>query len=333
MKPDDADAENDLDNALGTKLPASEIPGIPKEELHPARPGPRGASRTWPTTFRTASFAIETAMRLVLAATLMLSVVAGEALANGTQDGNAGLDALNRGDNKEAIRLFTRALADKSLAPDDREFAYASRAKAEMAEGDATAATRDLEQAVRLKPDDTEALADLQAALARGRGAVSRSSGERSGPATAAARDPWGLYGAGVGKYFWYEVAGKDPHLAYQYASWITPRESISTVVRNKRGVAAAAETKLDPDTNRLISVARTGAGTLYSTSTADATLAVDWTWSKGHAVRTSSRLQADGSVAEVSETFDNGAWTVSGRATLVEVTKEALRSEGFKVQ
>ena len=65
---------------------------------------------------------------------LLLALAAATlAHANGAQDGEAGLAALKRGADDEAIRLFTRAIASGDLAPDDQEFAYLNRGKAYLA--------------------------------------------------------------------------------------------------------------------------------------------------------------------------------------------------------
>lgn len=76
--------------------------------------------------------------------------------ANGIEDGNAGLKALQSGDNDGAIALFTRALNSGQLKGEDREFAYANRGAAYLNKNDLSDAIADLDRARQLKPDDAE---------------------------------------------------------------------------------------------------------------------------------------------------------------------------------
>jgi len=76
----------------------------------------------------------------------------------------AGAQALNRGDNVEAVRLLTRALAAPGLAPADEERALALRAKATLATGDAADAYNDARRAALMNPADDVAAAVRQKA-------------------------------------------------------------------------------------------------------------------------------------------------------------------------
>lgn len=69
----------------------------------------------------------------------------------------AGLDALNRGDNDAAIRLFTEALKSRALAGSDRELAYVKRAEAYLAQGDRAKALADANRALGMNSTDGEA--------------------------------------------------------------------------------------------------------------------------------------------------------------------------------
>jgi tetratricopeptide (TPR) repeat protein len=91
------------------------------------------------------------------------------ARASPADDGEGGLKALDAGDYDHAIALFTRALQSNRLVSDDRELALASRGKAYLKKGDASAAIADLDAAQRLKSDDADARNDLETALV-GRG-------------------------------------------------------------------------------------------------------------------------------------------------------------------
>jgi len=91
---------------------------------------------------------------------------ASAAHANGPDDANAGLAALNAGDYDRAISLFDRALASGQIQGDDTEVAFACRGRAYLKKGDYASAIVDLDRARRIKPDDTDAQNDLVAALA-----------------------------------------------------------------------------------------------------------------------------------------------------------------------
>lgn len=97
---------------------------------------------------------------------LLLSI-ASVAYAGGIEDGTAGVEALKRGSYDEAIRLFTKAIKGGDLTNDDLEFAYFNRGQAYLDKGDKKHAIADLKQAVRLKPDDTDAQNSLQQALSK----------------------------------------------------------------------------------------------------------------------------------------------------------------------
>lgn len=100
-------------------------------------------------------------------AVLLLSapLSATAARADGADDGNRGLQALDQGDYDGAIALFTHALKLGGLATDDQEFAYANRGRAYLKKGDYSGAIVDLDRARQMKPDDADAQNDLLAAL------------------------------------------------------------------------------------------------------------------------------------------------------------------------
>ena len=94
----------------------------------------------------------------LLGALAVAAFIGGVATADPVADGNAGMEALNRGDNAAAIQLFTRALQSGALAPSDRELAYVRRAQADLALGNKTTALADANQALALDADDAEAI-------------------------------------------------------------------------------------------------------------------------------------------------------------------------------
>jgi hypothetical protein len=90
------------------------------------------------------------------AAAVAIVAVATAALAQ-TADLPAGLQALHQGDNAQAVRLFSQALASTRLSRAESERAYAARAQAFLASGDATNALADARRALVIDPNDDAA--------------------------------------------------------------------------------------------------------------------------------------------------------------------------------
>jgi tetratricopeptide (TPR) repeat protein len=119
----------------------------------------------------------------LLIACAVLGLIAGPVLADPLGDAKAGLEALNRGDNEAAVRLFTQALDSGGMTSADRELAYLKRAEAYAAERDTARSLADLDQAQALYPNDQEAVS-LRARLQGSPGtAPARSAGPGSLPA------------------------------------------------------------------------------------------------------------------------------------------------------
>ena len=93
-------------------------------------------------------------LRGLLSAGCLVATLAATAALAQSADLSAGAQALNRGDNVEAVRLLTRALDSPGLAPADQERALALRAKAALATGDAADAFDDARRAVAMNPND-----------------------------------------------------------------------------------------------------------------------------------------------------------------------------------
>jgi len=88
----------------------------------------------------------------------VLALLAGPALADPPAGAKAGLEALSRGDNDAAVRLFTQFLLYGGPARADRELAYVKRAEAFLALGRNGDALADARRAVALDPRNAEAL-------------------------------------------------------------------------------------------------------------------------------------------------------------------------------
>jgi tetratricopeptide (TPR) repeat protein len=96
---------------------------------------------------------------------VLLLAPASAAFANGADDGNRGLQAMQQNDYDGAIADFTHALKYGHLEGDDQEFAYANRGRAYLRKGDTSLAIADLDRARQMKPDDADAQNDMLTAL------------------------------------------------------------------------------------------------------------------------------------------------------------------------
>jgi tetratricopeptide (TPR) repeat protein len=261
----------------------------------------------------------------VLAGTILAAAIATAAWANASDDGNAGVEALNSGAYDQAIRLFTRALKSGELAGDDKEFAYFNRGKAYIGKGEFKLAVADLKAALKLKPDDSDAQAALDDA---------QSSADGGGGGTHVAAGPvgtgWGFLGDLAGRYFWYEAPGKDPHLAIVRYQWGTPQQTLNYVIRTKTDTAVAGQYKLDPATNKVVEAEATLNATVYGTVTASRNGLTEYLFNAGTPNRQTGTRQPDGSIAIKSQTYVNGAWQDGASVTLVEVPEADAESQGF---
>jgi tetratricopeptide (TPR) repeat protein len=264
----------------------------------------------------------------LLGAALSMGIAAA-AWANASDDGNAGLDALNNGQYEQAIRLFTRALKSGELAGDDKEFAYLNRGKAYIGKHQYKLAIADLKAALALKPDDS----DAQSALDEAQSAAP-SGGSAHMAAESSSGTGWGLLSEYAGRYFWYQIAGKDPHLAIVRYEWSVPQQVLLYSVRSKSGTMAAGEYKLDPTTNRVVEAEATANATYYGTvsTTRDGTL--EFFFVNTIPRKVSATRAPDGSYVNKAQNYVSGAWRDADTVTFVEVSEADAESLGyFKVK
>jgi lipoprotein NlpI len=95
-------------------------------------------------------------MRLSLAAILIFAGV-GVAHASGLDEANAGLAAAQRGDDDEALRLYSAALAAGDLSPFNVMLSYHNRGNTYQDKGDYQRAIAEYDIAIQLQPDYAEA--------------------------------------------------------------------------------------------------------------------------------------------------------------------------------
>src|SRR5215472_10255890 len=94
-----------------------------------------------------------------LAAGLVSVLLPAVAFAGPADDANAGQAALDKGDAKTAIRLFTQVLAAGNLERADQQRAYVRRAKAYDLNGEPVNAALDASAALGIDSGDSEARA------------------------------------------------------------------------------------------------------------------------------------------------------------------------------
>ena len=108
--------------------------------------------------------------RLTLHAAVIVSVAAAAfatvAYSGPVEDGNAGLEAMDKGDYVTAARLFSAVIKAPDLADEDREFAYYNLGTIYLREGRYAQAVANLQRAVEIKADDTDAKTQLELAQA-----------------------------------------------------------------------------------------------------------------------------------------------------------------------
>jgi lipoprotein NlpI len=96
-------------------------------------------------------------MRLLLLVTYLTFAVAAAAGASGLDEAKAGLAAAQRGDDDEALRLYSAALAAGDLSPFNVMLAYHNRGNTYQDKGDYPRAIAEYNVAIKLKSDYAEA--------------------------------------------------------------------------------------------------------------------------------------------------------------------------------
>lgn len=265
------------------------------------------------------------ARRWSLGAALIACAAAGAAHGGGSEDGAAGLKALDRGAYDQAIGLFTRAIAAGELSADDLEFAYYNRGKAYLGKGDSKAAIADLGKALSLKPDDPGARASLQLALSGG--GVGVNGRAASQPAIAAR---WGLLAAMAGRYYWRQVFGDDPRASYLHFEWRVPGQVLAESIRTRSASQLIGQVQLDGATGKLLTSEIESRRARYSTSDASAKTVSSYGYIDAVPIQETMTLARDGSIEAVVRQYRGGAWSAYQTTTLVEAPKEDLQALGF---
>lgn len=238
-----------------------------------------------------------------------------EAKQNGVQDGTAGLTALNDGKYDDAIRLFTRALADKKLTASDRAVAYYDRGLAHLKKGQRQSAAADFRSALKLKPGDAEIQQHLAIALAP--------------PPTPAQllQATWGPLATLPGQIWLQSVKGPEFYVAYQ---WAQPGIVISYSGMDRAGNPIAGQYQLDPATRKI-----TGQ-TIYrgKITTGDVEIAsdgyVEVVMEKDTQVRQVYSRSGPTAFVVKAEALKKGIWKPVRTATYTQATPEMVLALGW---
>ena len=116
-------------------------------------------------------------MRAIVLAMLVLSWLAGAALAGGLDDIRNGNAAYREGRYEQAVEFFTTAIVSGELDVEALAIAYNNRGVAYDQLGDYDRAVADYQEALSLKPDDAMARRNLRVVLVR-RGVALANTGE-----------------------------------------------------------------------------------------------------------------------------------------------------------
>jgi tetratricopeptide (TPR) repeat protein len=263
---------------------------------------------------------------LVVAAVALMGAVSSS---GGIADGKAGLAALQAGKYDEAIRLFTRALQPGRLSAEDTEFAYLNRGQAYEAKGDLNHAIADFKKAVKLKPDD----ADAQNALNE----VNSKLADASAPPPPAEpppppppADPWGFYDDMVGRCYWRQALGHDPHETWVKYAWIAQGQSLSAKVRDKTGQTEVGEYTRDAHTGSIIYSAMVQDLQVYGTLAVAADSILQYTYLNGLPGRDILKRDPAGGFVVTHQAFLNGSWRDTTTVHLVEASSDDLIAQGM---
>lgn len=269
---------------------------------------------------------------LATCALLTTLALGDQARADAADDADAGLAALNAGDYKHAVKLFTSAIGSGRLNADDIEAAYLGRAKAYLGAGDKADAVADLKRAVRINPKDQDASDTLQAVLSdKPMPARAATEGQIINQ-TAGAGDRWGVLRSLAGRFYWYELPGLDPHTAYSKYAWAVQDQTLSVTMHTKTGLTEALEYQVDPLTGAIMVAANLGNTIFYGTASAvdSGSSWMTYTFFKNYPTRDTFTVQPDGSITEHDEQFRDGAWKDEGVINMIPVSPEELQADGL---
>ena len=235
---------------------------------------------------------------VTIAATVCIDVSS----AGPTEDGNAGLEAMNRGDYATAEKLFAAVIKAKDLAPEDKQYAYFDLGLIQLRQGRYPEAVANLETAAKLNPDDSEAQSQLELAQAGKNGA-----------------DPlqvrWGglrLLDGGT----WVAATShedrkhvqKDDPFFYATYSWRTRGEVLAFTGKDQTGGAVSGTLSRDPATG-VITEDMTDNGTASSGYVEPTLNGYVETLNDGATRVTVKQVDAT-TFNVVLETYANNAWT-----------------------
>ena len=248
----------------------------------------------------------------------LLCLCVSTASAGAIDDGNQGLDALNKGQYDTAVRYFSKALASGQLKLDDQEFAYLNRAKAYLSEGDRAAGLADLRRALQLRPDDREAGTLLQETTSGGQ----RSNAARN-PSASAALARWGLFQTIADRLWMRNVKGRT---VYEKIQWTSDHGSILDIELYSSGQRITTRIVYEPGAG-LVFGEVVGHTVFYGTIDAGSNKLVASGVVKGVPVRSTLTMRDENTIDMVTEAYKGGAWTEIERDISTSVSPEQVQA------
>ncbi|HEY3811906.1 MAG TPA: tetratricopeptide repeat protein [Caulobacteraceae bacterium] len=245
------------------------------------------------------------------AVAIVAAAGAATAVAGPAEDGNAGLEAMDRGDYHAAAHLFSLVIKAPDAAPDDKEFAYLNLGTIYLRQGHYVQATANLQNAIQLKPDDNEAQIQLELAQAGKNGADALTV-------------RWGgvrVLDGGT----WVATTSKEDrkhkvkfnpmyYLTYQ---WTTKGDALSFTGKDKVGSAVTGDVTRDPQTGVLTSTSTVNGKTetLYIEPTLNGYIE----WGENSTVKVTVTPQDATTFNVVQESYKNNTWTRSASYQFVK--------------
>jgi tetratricopeptide (TPR) repeat protein len=260
-------------------------------------------------------------MKMLYMAAIMAAFVASSAQADAIVDGKAGLTALDQGSFSAAVRLFTKVLADRHISSDDRELAYLSRGKAYAGLHKKTLAAADFHQALKLKPNDTEASVAL-AGLTQKQVAVAA--------APPSPTSPWGAMATLAGSWWLTSDTAAEEYIGYQ---WTTPDQVLTFTGMDRSGNQITGRFERDPATGQIAGVQVYKGKTNMLTATPASDGFIVESERKGVKVRETMAVERPGQFQDVSQAFKDGNWTTIRNVTVTKTYPEAIQALGWGKQ
>jgi hypothetical protein len=240
--------------------------------------------------------------------------------------GSRALTELNAGSYADAIKDFSKIIANPSTGADDRELALLGRGKAHLGQSNYPASLIDLRAAAVLRPSDVDVALTIEAAEA-GPGFVPRKLTDDAGVGRKLSTE-WGIVALLAG-HTWLSSINGEPQV-FVTMRWDKQNKKVLTTGLTAHGNRIRGSMWLDTS-GRIISESKEGdvksKGEGFATVSSYSEVA-DYraTLIKQRMIRVS-----DIKFNTTVEMFKDGVWTSQGVASTVEATPEMITQLGWK--